>query len=50
MSAISEIIGEQIERQVREKIAKEIEALPVEVSITNAVGMKMQAMAIARGK
>ena len=35
---------------LREEIAREIEALPVESSITNALGMRMLAANIARGK
>ena len=35
---------------LREEIAREIEALPIESSITNALGMRMAAAHIARGK
>jgi hypothetical protein len=35
---------------VREQIAKEIEALEIEVSKTNALGMQMMAANVARGK
>ena len=35
---------------LREEIAREIEALPIESSITNAPGMRMLAANIARGK
>jgi hypothetical protein len=38
------------EMMLREEIAREIEALPVESSITNALGMRMAAAHIARGK
>jgi hypothetical protein len=38
------------EMALREEIAREIEALPVESSITNALGMRMLAANIARGK
>jgi hypothetical protein len=38
------------EMALREEIAREIEALPVESSITNALGMRMLAAKIARGK
>jgi hypothetical protein len=38
------------EKQIREQIAKEIEAIEIEVSKTNAVGMKILAAKIARGK
>jgi hypothetical protein len=35
---------------IREQIAQEIEAIPVEASTTNAVGMQLLAAGIARGK
>ena len=35
---------------LREEIARAIEALPIEDSITNAVGMRMLAAAVARGE
>lgn len=35
---------------LREEIAREIEALPVEASVTNALGMRLAAAHIARGK
>lgn len=35
---------------LREEIARAIEALPVDTSITNAVGMRMLAAKTARGK
>jgi len=38
------------EMVLREEIAREIEALPIESSITNALGMRMAAAHIARGK
>jgi hypothetical protein len=38
------------EMALREEIAREIEALPIETSITNALGMRMAAAHIARGK
>ena len=38
------------EKQVREQIAKDIEAIDIEQSKTNAVGMKILAAKIARGK
>lgn len=38
------------EMMLREEIAREIEALPTESSITNALGMRMAAAHIARGK
>ena len=38
------------EMALREEIAREIEALPVESSITNALGMRLAAAQIARGK
>ena len=37
------------EKQIREKIAKEIEAIDIEASKTNAVGMKILAARVARG-
>ena len=35
---------------LREEIAKAIEAIPVEESVTNAVGMRMMAAKLARGE
>ena len=37
------------EKQIREQIAKEIEAIDIEDSKTNAVGMKILAAKVARG-
>lgn len=37
------------EQAIREKIAKEIEAIEIKPSIENAVGMQMMAAKIARG-
>jgi hypothetical protein len=38
------------EMSLREEIAREIEALPIEPSVTNALGMRLAAAHIARGK
>lgn len=38
------------EMMLREEIAREIEALPIESSVTNAIGMRLAAAHIARGK
>jgi hypothetical protein len=38
------------EMTLREEIARAIEALPIEDSITNAVGMRMLAAQVARGQ
>ena len=38
------------EMTLREEIAREIEALPVDSSITNALGMRMLAAKTARGE
>jgi len=38
------------EMTLREEIARAIEALPIEDSITNALGMRMLAAGIARGE
>ena len=38
------------EKQIREQIAKEIEAIDIDQSHTNAVGMKTLAAKVARGK
>ena len=38
------------EMSLREEIAREIEAIPIESSITNALGMRMLAAKIARGE
>jgi len=37
-------------KQIREQIAKEIEAIDIDQSHTNAVGMKILAAKIARGQ
>jgi hypothetical protein len=37
------------EKQIREQIAKEIEAIDIEASKTNSVGMKILAARVARG-
>lgn len=34
---------------LREEIARAIEAIPIEPSVTNALGMRMEAAKIARG-
>ena len=38
------------EMMLREEIAKAIEAIPLEESVTNAVGMRMLAAKVARGE
>jgi hypothetical protein len=38
------------EMMLREEIAKAIEAIPVEESVTNAVGMRTLAAKVARGE
>ena len=38
------------EKQIREQIAKEIEAIDIEQSHTNAVGMKILAAKIVKGR
>ena len=38
------------EKQIREQIAKDIEAIDIDQSQTNAVGMKILAAKVARGK
>lgn len=38
------------EMSLREEIAREIEALPIESSVTNALGMRIAAAKIARGE
>lgn len=38
------------EMSLREEIAMEIEALPIESSVTNALGMRTAAAKIARGE
>jgi hypothetical protein len=37
------------EQELREQIAKEIESIEIESSITNALGMRMMAAEVARG-
>jgi hypothetical protein len=38
------------EMMLREEIAREIEAIPVEESVTNAIGMRILAAKVARGE
>jgi hypothetical protein len=38
------------EMSLREEIAREIEALPIESGVTNALGMRLAAAHVARGK
>jgi hypothetical protein len=38
------------EKDIREQIAKEIESLPIEDSVTNALGMRILAAKVARGE
>jgi hypothetical protein len=38
------------EMALREEIAREIEALPIDTSLTNALGMRIAAAKIARGE
>jgi hypothetical protein len=38
------------EMSLREEIAREIEALPIESGVTNALGMRLAAAKIARGE
>jgi hypothetical protein len=38
------------EMALREEIARDIEAIPVEESVTNAIGMRILAAKVARGK
>jgi hypothetical protein len=38
------------EMTLREEIARAIEALPIEDSVTNALGMRILAAEVARGK
>ena len=38
------------EQDIREEIAKAIEALPIENSITNALGMRLMAAKVARNE
>ena len=38
------------EKDIREQIAKEIETLPIEDSVTNALGMRILAAKVARGE
>jgi hypothetical protein len=38
------------EMAIREEIAREIEAIPIEVSKTNALSMRILAAEVARGK
>jgi hypothetical protein len=37
------------EQELREKIAQEIEAIEIKTSVTNALGMRIEAAKIARG-
>ena len=47
---LSKEMREKLTKEIRDQIADDIEAIPVESSQTNAVGMKMQAIKAARGK
>jgi hypothetical protein len=38
------------EMMLREEIAREIEALPIDAAVTNALGMRIAAAKIARGE
>jgi hypothetical protein len=38
------------EMTLREEIAREIEALPIDASVTNALGMRIAAAKVARGE
>ena len=38
------------EQDIREEIAKDIEALPIQDSVTNALGMRLMAAKVARGE
>ena len=38
------------EMTVREEIARAIEAIPIEPSVTNALGMRTEAAKVARGE
>jgi hypothetical protein len=38
------------EMTLREQIAREIEAIPIDTSVTNALGMRLAAAHVARGK
>jgi hypothetical protein len=38
------------EMTLREEIAREIEALPIDTSVTNALGMRIAAAKVARGE
>ena len=37
------------EMMLREEIAREIEALPIQAAVTNALGMRIAAAKVARG-
>lgn len=39
-----------VRKSIGEDIAQEIEAIPIEISTTNALGMQIMAAAIARGQ
>lgn len=45
-----EIMNPNIVHIIREQIAKEIEAIPVKDSFTNALGMRIEAAKVARGE
>lgn len=38
------------EMTLREEIAREIESLPIDTSVTNALGMRIAAAKVARGE
>ena len=39
----------KVVKAVREQIAQEIEAIEIQTSVTNALGMRMEAAKVARG-
>lgn len=39
----------KVVKAVREQIAQEIEAIEIKTSVTNALGMRMEAAKVARG-
>ncbi len=45
-----EIMNPNIVHIIRQQVAAEIEAIPIEDSITNALGMRTMAAKVARGE
>lgn len=50
MTNVSNYFNNEEEKKIREQIAQQIEAIDIEASKTNAVGMQILAAKVARGQ